>query len=70
MSRRKYPPDYGLAKAVEDTVFRASASAYAIKDTDPERAERLIRWADQAEANYLSERGEHYWQTIRRTEDA
>jgi hypothetical protein len=70
MSRRKYEPDYSLAKAVEDTVFRAGMSAYAIKDADPERAERLMRQANQAEANYLSERGEHYWQTIRRKEDA
>lgn len=66
MSRRKRKPDYGLAKAVEDTIFRTGLSAYAIHETRPEDAASLMRTCDQLEANYTSECGEHYAVTIRR----
>ena len=66
MSRRKRKPDYMLAKAVDDTIFRAGMSAFAIHKTRPEAAEALMRTCDQLEANYTSECGEHYAVTLQR----
>lgn len=66
MSRRKYPPDYALARALEDTIFRAGMSAYAIHASRPDDADALMRQCDKLEAIYTSERGEHYSETIKR----
>lgn len=66
MSRRKYPPCYSLARALEDTIFRAGISAYAIHASRPADADALMRQCDKLEAIYTSERGEHYSETIKR----
>jgi len=66
LSRRKYPPCYDLARALEDTIFRAGMSAYAIHESRPDEADALMRQCDKLEAIYTSERGEHYSETIKR----
>lgn len=64
MSDRR--PDYWLAKAVESTIVSAGISAFACHTSDPDRCARLIRQADRLEAKYTSERGEHYYETLKR----
>lgn len=62
------PPDYALAKAVEEAVVNCGMLAHGLKDSDPARSRGWELQADKLELKYKTEHGEHYAETIRRGE--